>query len=247
MIEHSAKAPDTQAKENEVLVVDDDGEILTLVARFLRSNGFKVHTARNHIEMDDVLSKSAINLIVLDVMLPGRNGLDICRDLRRTSSLPVIMLTAKGDDTDRIVGLEVGADDYLPKPFNPRELLARINAILRRVRTQGSATPLSIRRSFVFAHWRLDTMKRELTNPDGIVVDLSTSEYDCLVAFLEAPQRVLTREFLLDVTRNKGFDSFDRVIDVQISRLRRKLNDSGELIKTVRGAGYLFTADVMRV
>ena len=247
MIEYADKALEPQRTESEVLVVDDDREILALVARFLRSNGFKVHSARNSLEMNDILSKASIDLIVLDLMLPGRNGLDICRDLRRTSSLPVIMLTAKGDDTDRIVGLEVGADDYLSKPFNPRELLARINAILRRVRSQGSTIPLSVRRSFVFAHWRLDTMKRELTNPDGIVVDLSTSEYDCLIAFLEAPQRVLTREFLLDATRNKGFDTFDRAIDVQISRLRRKLNDSGELIKTVRGAGYLFTADVTRI
>jgi two-component system OmpR family response regulator len=247
MIEHSGKALDSQSTESEVLVVDDDGEILTLVARFLRLNGFKVHTARNSLEMEEALSRVAIDLVVLDLMLPGRSGLDICRDLRRSSSLPVIMLTAKGDETDRIVGLEVGADDYLPKPFNPRELLARINAILRRVRTQGPSALVSISRFFVFSNWRLDTMKRELTNPNGIVVDLSTSEYDCLIAFLDAPQRVLSREFLLDVTRNRTSDAFDRAIDVQISRLRRKLNDSGDLIKTIRGAGYLFSADVTRI
>jgi two-component system OmpR family response regulator len=230
-----------------ILVVDDDGEILSLVAKFLRANGFRVHTARSGPEMDVALRNGVIDLIVLDLMLPGRNGLDLCRDLRRTSSIPVIMLTAKGEETDRIIGLEVGADDYLPKPFNPRELLARINAVLRRVRAhdhQRSSVPG--RRAFLFGGWRLDTLKRELMNPEGIVVDLSTGEYDLLLAFLEAPQRVLTREFLLDAARNRAIDAFDRSIDVQVSRLRRKLGSAEELIKTVRGAGYLFAADVIR-
>lgn len=230
----------------EILVVDDDGEILTLVAGFLRGHGFRVHAARNGIEMNEVLRQGAIDLIILDLMLPGRSGLDLCRELRRTSSLPVIMLTAKGEETDRIVGLEVGADDYLPKPFNPRELLARINAVLRRVRSQAAASH-TVGRVFLFAGWRLDTLKRELMNPKGVVVDLSTGEYDFLLAFLEAPQRVLTREFLLDAARNRPSDAYDRAIDVQVSRLRRKLDESGDLIKTVRGAGYLFAADVTRV
>lgn len=230
----------------EVLVVDDDGEILSLVAKFLRANGFRVHTARSGPEMNEALQHATIDLIVLDLMLPGRNGLDLCRDLRRTSSIPVIMLTAKGEETDRIIGLEVGADDYLPKPFNPRELLARINAVLRRVRSQDQQPLERGGRAMQFVGWRLDTLKRELTDPRGVVVDLSTGEYDLLLAFLEAPQRVLTREFLLDAARNRSIDAFDRSIDVQVSRLRRKLDSAEDLIKTVRGVGYLFAADVIR-
>ena len=237
---------DPSAALFNILVVDDDGEILSLVAKYLRSNGFRVHTARSGPEMNEALRHSAIDLIVLDVMLPGRNGLDLCRDLRRTSSIPVIMLTAKGEETDRIIGLEFGADDYLPKPFNPRELLARINAVLRRVRAQDQRSSEPGRRAFLFGGWRLDTLKRELANPEGIVVDLSTGEYDLLLAFLEAPQRVLTREFLLDAARNRAIDAFDRSIDVQVSRLRRKLGSTEDLIKTVRGAGYLFAVDVIR-
>jgi two-component system, OmpR family, response regulator len=230
----------------EVLVVDDDGEILILVAKFLRANGFRVHTARSGAEMSEALKHAAIDLIVLDLMLPGRNGLDLCRDLRRTSAIPVIMLTAKGEETDRIIGLEMGADDYLPKPFNPRELLARINAVLRRMRLPDQPPLERHGRAMQFAGWRLDTLKRELMDPRGVVVDLSTGEYDLLLAFLEAPQRVLTREFLLDAARNRSIDAFDRSIDVQVSRLRRKLDNVEDLIKTVRGVGYLFAADVIR-
>lgn len=230
----------------EILIVDDDGQILILVAKFLRANGFRVHTARNGVEMAETLKRLAVDLIVLDLMLPGKNGLEICRELRRTSSIPIIMLTAKGDDTDRIIGLEVGADDYLPKPFNPRELLARIGAVLRRTRTTGNPSTERAGRSFRFAGWSLDTMKRELTAPSGVVVDLSTGEYDLLLAFLEAPQRVLSREFLLDAARNRTIEGYDRSIDVQVSRLRRKLDGGEDLIKTVRGAGYLFATDVVR-
>ncbi|WP_374725566.1 response regulator [Rhizobium rosettiformans] len=230
----------------EILIVDDDGQILILVAKFLRANGFRVHTARNGVEMAETLKRLSVDLIVLDLMLPGKNGLEICRELRRTSSVPIIMLTAKGDETDRIIGLEVGADDYLPKPFNPRELLARIGAVLRRTRTAGNPTTERAGRSFRFAGWSLDTMKRELTAPSGVVVDLSTGEYDLLLAFLEAPQRVLSREFLLDAARNRAIEGYDRSIDVQVSRLRRKLDGREDLIKTVRGAGYLLATDVVR-
>lgn len=229
-----------------ILVVDDDGQILQLVARFLRSNGFRVQTARDGREMQSVLAQGGADLVVLDLMLPGANGLDLCRELRKTSGIPVVMLTAKGEEVDRIIGLEVGADDYLPKPFNPRELLARINAVLRR--SSASPQPLSARaRTFGFAGWMLDVLKRELTSPQGVVVDLSTGEYDLLLTFLEAPQRVLSRDYLLDAARNRALEPFDRAIDVQVSRLRRKLGDSGELIKTVRGAGYIFAADVERL
>ncbi len=229
---------------DSILVVDDDGEILQLIAKFLRANGFHVVTARSGAEMQEALRRSSIELVVLDVMLPGASGLDLCRELRRTSALPVIMLTAKGDEIDRIVGLEVGADDYLPKPFNPRELLARINAVLRRSRQRGTDLAPVQRRSYGFAGWRLDILKRELSDPRGVVVDLSTGEYDMLIAFLEAPNRVLDRNYLLDAARNRTAEPFDRAIDVQVSRLRRKIDPDSTLIKTVRGAGYMFCADV---
>lgn len=232
--------------EATILVVDDDGRILDLVARFLRGHGFRVQVARNGVEMQEALRIAGVDLIVLDLMLPGQSGLDLCRELRRSSTIPVVMLTAKGDDVDRIVGLEVGADDYLPKPFNPRELLARVNAVLRRVRQAGSERDERRGGGFGFAGWRLDTLKRELANPNGVVVDLSTGEYDLLLAFLEAPQRVLSRDYLLDAARNRAADPFDRAIDVQVSRLRRKLGGDADFIKTVRGAGYLFTPTVTR-
>jgi two-component system, OmpR family, response regulator len=228
-----------------ILVVDDDGQILSLLAKFLRANGFRVQTARNGVEMKQALQSFDADMIVLDLMMPGANGLDLCRDLRRTSSTPVIMLTAKGDDIDRIIGLEVGADDYLAKPFNPRELLARINAVLRRSGREP-VTSSGSRRAFSFSGWQLDIMKRELVDPNGVSVDLSGGEYDLLVVFLEAPQRILSRDYLLDAARNRTADAFDRSIDVQVSRLRRKLNAAGDLIKTVRGAGYLFAGDVTR-
>jgi two-component system OmpR family response regulator len=237
---------DANAVGDCVLVVDDDGQILQLVARFLRANGFRVVTARNGAEMAEALAGAGVDLVVLDVMLPGRNGLELCRDLRRTSALPVIMLTAKGDEIDRIVGLEVGADDYLPKPFNPRELLARINAVLRRSRQSFGAPERGSARVLAFAGWRLDMMKRELTDPRGVVVDLSTGEYDMLLALLEAPNRVLSRDYLLDAARNRTAEPFDRAVDVQVSRLRRKIDPGSMLIKTVRGAGYMLAADVAR-
>lgn len=237
-----------QPGQTHILVVDDDGEIRRLVAKFLRENGFHVIGARDGREMSACLAAAHVDLIVLDVMLPGASGLDLCRDLRRTSSLPVIMLTAKGDDTDRIVGLEVGADDYLAKPFNPRELLARINAVLRRTTHVGSE-PNRAPRTYSFNGWRIDLLKRELINASGVVIDLSAAEYDLLVTFVEAPQRVLSRDHLLDAARNRPASGFDRSIDVLISRLRRKIDhdDSDEaasLIKTVRGQGYMFLATV---
>lgn len=207
-----------------ILLVDDDGQTLQLVARFLRTDGFRVHTARDGREMQAVLAQNGADLIVLDLMLPGVNGLELCQELRKTSSVPVVMLTAKGEEIDRIIGLELGADDYLPKPFNPRELLARVNAVLRRT-APSQAPALRRARALGFAGWTLDIMKRELTSPAGVVVDLSTGEYDLLVTFLEAPQRVLSRDDLLDAARNRTLEPFDRAIDVQVSRLRRKIGD----------------------
>jgi two-component system OmpR family response regulator len=235
-----------EAPEGRILVVDDDGEILSLVAKFLRSNGFSVATARNGAEMKAQMQASSPDLVVLDIMLPGTNGLELCRALRAESQVSVVMLTAKGDEIDRIVGLEVGADDYLPKPFNPRELLARIKAVLRRSRFAGDAGNQGSGRLIEFEGWQLDTLKRELMDPTGVVVDLSSGEYDLLLTFLEAPQRVLSRDYLLDSTKNRTADVFDRSIDVQVSRLRRKIEGTAELIKTIRGAGYLFAAPVRR-
>ncbi|MGL4811285.1 MAG: response regulator [Beijerinckiaceae bacterium] len=232
-------------KPASILVVDDDQGIRTLVSEFLQANGFAVAVAADGKGMRAALASSAQpQLIVLDLMMPGQNGLDLCRELRKTSSVPIIMLTAKGDEIDRIIGLEVGADDYLAKPFNPRELLARIHAVLRRADQAGR--PASAGAVFRFSGWSLDALKRELTNPNGVVVDLSTGEYDLLLAFLEAPQRVLSRDYLLEQARNRSADSFDRAIDVQISRLRRKIESEGEMIKTIRGFGYMFAPEVAR-
>jgi two-component system, OmpR family, response regulator len=232
-----------------ILIVDDDGQIRQLLAAFLRENGFGVALARDGVEMREAVRTASPDLIVLDLMLPGTGGLELCRELRRSSAVPVIMLTARGEDTDRIVGLEVGADDYLAKPFNPRELLARIRAVLRR--TGGEAGEIAgARNGHTFDGWRVDLLRRELTNPEGALVDLSGAEFDMLLAFLESPNRVLSRERLLETARNRQADVFDRSVDVLVSRLRRKLEgvpaDTQPLIKTVRGAGYLFLPRVER-
>ncbi len=233
--------------EAHILVVDDDAQIRHLVAKFLRENGYRVTAARDGREMRQVLANAPIDLVVLDLMLPGTNGLDLCREVRKGSSLPIVMLTARGAEADRIVGLELGADDYLAKPFSPRELLARIKAVLRRASMapvlRGSGHLLQ------FDGWTLDTQRRELTDPSGVVVDLSTGEYDLLLTFLEAPQRVLTRDQLMDAAKHRLATGYDRAIDVQVSRLRRKIDASEEgqtMIKTIRGTGYLFVPAVVR-
>jgi two-component system OmpR family response regulator len=227
-----------------ILVVDDDAEIRRLLAGFLKDNGCRVTTAANGSKVRETVTKAGIDLIVLDVMLPDSNGFDLCRTIRASSVTPIIMLTAKGGEMDRIVGLELGADDYLAKPFNPRELLARIKAVLRRA---SSTADRVVSRIVRFDGWTLDTLRRELRSPSGVLVDLSGGEYDLLMTFVDAPQRVLSRDHLLDITRNRVASSFDRSIDVQVSRLRRKLGgDEGSesLIKTVRGAGYMFVPSV---
>jgi len=233
-------------RPDRILVVDDDARIRDLLRRYLSQEGFEVLLAEDAKALNRVMTRDTVDLIVLDLMLPGASGLDLCRELRRNSATPVVMLTAKGDEIDRIIGLEVGADDYLAKPFNPRELLARISAVLRRTQAGRVHPATGARRMLHFSGWQLDTLKRELTDPRGVVVDLSTGEYDLLMAFLDAPQRVLSREFLLDATRIRAPDAFDRSIDVQISRLRRKIEVEQEMIKTIRGAGYIFTPDVTR-
>lgn len=235
-----------EALGHDILLVDDDGEIRRLVSKLLRDDGHRVTTAGSAAEMREALAHRKPDLVLLDVMLPGTDGLTLCRELRATTDLAIVMLTAKGDDLDRIVGLEMGADDYLAKPFHPRELLARVRAVLRRAGRGGGGASSKTGRDIRFAGWRLDTARRELSDPAGVVVDLSAGEYDLLLAFLETPQRVLTRDFLLDQAKGRTADAFDRAIDVQISRLRRKLERAGDVIKTVRGTGYLFVPDVDR-
>jgi two-component system, OmpR family, response regulator len=233
--------------EGHILIVDDDAEIRRLAGKFLREHGHKVTAAQDAREMREAMAAGPVDLIILDIMLPGVSGLDLCRDLRRSSNVPIIMLTARGSDVDRIVGLELGADDYLAKPFNPRELLARIHAVLRRTRP-SDAVPTVGGSSLKFSGWTLDTRRRELTNPEGAVVDLSTGEYDLLLTFLEHPQRVLNRDQLMDAAKNRTATGFDRAIDIQVSRLRKKLESHGslEMVKTVRGAGYFFAPEVER-
>jgi len=223
-----------------ILLVDDDPEIRQLIGGFLVGHGFRIAEAGSGAEMDRAFASERPALVVLDLMLPGEDGLAICRRLAGSSNVPVIMLSALGEDTDRIVGLELGADDYLPKPCNPRELLARVRAVLRR---RDEPAPAVAGNVWAFAGWQLDLRRRELRSADGVHVALSTGEFRLLVAFLERPQRVLSRDQLLEAARGRDSDSFDRAIDVQISRLRKKLGNgnSSDLIVTVRSEGYMFS------
>ena len=232
-----------------ILIVDDDAEIRDLVARFLKKHDIRVETAADGRAMRALMEKSRFDMIVLDLMLPGEDGLSLCRRLRVETSMPVIMLTALGEETDRIIGLEMGADDYLAKPFNPRELLARIRAVLRRSASAAQPVDEEHGQTLTFNGWSLDLAKRELRGPDGALIALTSGEFDLLAAFAERPKRVLNRDQLLDLTRGRTANAFDRSIDVQLSRLRRKVETDPKdpaLIKTVRGGGYIFTADVVR-
>ncbi len=245
----SADTPPPVSTDGHVLIVDDDSQIRQLASRFLRQHGHRVTGARDAREMRAAIATGAIDVVVLDVMLPGTSGLELCREIRAGSSMPIIMLTALGSETDRIVGLEIGADDYVAKPFNPRELLARINALLRRARANLTPTAPGGGSHLTFEGWTLDTRRRELTDPKGVVIDLSTGEYDLLQTFLEFPQRVLTRDQLMDAAKNRIATGFDRAIDIQVSRLRKKLDtseDSQAMIKTIRGSGYMFVTAVER-
>jgi two-component system OmpR family response regulator len=231
-----------------ILMVDDDPGIRDVVSDFLGRHGYQVETAADGAQMEQILGRGHTDLVVLDVMLPGEDGLAICRRLAGTGGPPIIMLSAMGEETDRIIGLELGADDYLPKPCNPRELLARIRAVLRR-RHERRVSDGPIGAVCEFAGWRLDLVRRELRSPQGVVVNLSSGEFSMLRAFVDRPQRVLTRDRLLDLARGPDTEAYDRAIDVQISRLRKKLDDGSggqELIRTVRNEGYMFTAKVHR-
>jgi two-component system OmpR family response regulator len=230
-----------------ILVVDDHADIRDLLKRFMEQHGFKVTCARDGKEMKRLLDNWSFNLIVLDLMMPGEDGLTLCRELRARSNIPIVMLTAMGEDMDRIIGLEMGADDYLAKPFNPRELLARIRAVLRRSNSPFESQPEAAPERLRFDHWTLDLARRELVDESGVTISLSTAEFDLLKVFLERPKRVLSRDQLLDLARGREAQAFDRAIDTLVSRLRRKLESDPkhpELIKTVWGGGYLFSAEV---
>ena len=231
-----------------VLFVEDDPEIRGLVADFLRQSGFRVTVAQDGEEMDRKLNADGVDLLILDIMLPKEDGLSLCRRVRASGNLPVIMLTARGGEIDRVVGLEMGADDYLTKPFSSNELLARIRALLRRSQ-YTVVEPRKRRRSvLIFADWRLDLIARRLHSREGTRVPLTGGEFELLVAFCEHPNKVLTRDQLLDfTTRGKTAAAIDRSIDIQVSRLRRKIEKDPKdpvLIHTVRSGGYVFTAEV---
>lgn len=223
-----------------VLIVDDHREIRDLVSRALAKEGFRVSLAADGRSMRKIMANAHIDLVILDLMLPGEDGFSLCRALRAESNVPIIMLTAKGDEIDRVVGLELGADDYIPKPFGSRELIARIRAVLRRTRNDGVVNRPGPVGCYRFDRWQLDTGARELLRQDGVTLPLSTGEYDLLLALVERPQRVLSREQLLDLARGRAASTFDRSIDTQVSRLRKKLElnpNDPKIIKTVWGGG----------
>ncbi len=228
---------------HRILLVDDDAEIRQLVSTYLQQHGYSVVAVAEGQAMRRALGGHDIALVLLDVMLPGDDGLTLCKELREVSNLPVILLTALSEESDRVVGLEIGADDYLTKPFSQRELLARIRAVLRRSQDQLAVHRLALDESYRFAGWRLAPAKRELRNPQDVVVSLTGGEFDLLVAFVRHPGRVLNRDQLLELTKGRNAQPFDRSIDVQLSRLRKKLG-AEELIKTVRGGGYLLSVEV---
>ena len=234
---------------SSLLIVDDDLEVLALLKKFFVQHGYSVEVATEGASLWAALERQVPDLIIFDLMLPGENGLTLCQRLRQQHAVPVIMLTAMGELSDRVVGLEMGADDYLSKPFDARELLARVRAVLRRA---GESRPVvgEVPRPLIrFADWQLDLTRRELRSPDQVMIPLSAGEFDLLLVFVEHPQRILSREQLLDLARGQAHDAFDRSIDVQVSRLRRKLEFDTKrpaMIRTVRNGGYLFTPSVTR-
>jgi two-component system OmpR family response regulator len=231
---------------HDILLVDDDPELIELLRDYLTSQGYSVRVASDGSTMQQQCAQAMPDLIVLDLMLPGEDGLSLCRALRATSAVPIMMLTARGDDIDRIIGLEMGADDYLPKPFNPRELLARIRSILRRSLNEELLHPA---RSLFFAGHTLDIGGRHLIDPSGVVVPLSAGEFNLLRLLAEQPHQVLSRDQLLDGMAGREAGPFDRTVDVLISRLRRRLGDDARdpaLIKTVRNGGYMLACKVER-
>ena len=228
-----------------LLIVDDDPDIRSLLAHYLQGYGMQCLCVGDGQSLRRTLENQQFDLIILDLMLPGEDGLSLCRYLRAQGDTPIIMLTARGESADRVVGLELGADDYVVKPFDPRELVARIHTVLRRVRGKPGAA--SSQDTVQFAGWRLSHQKRQVTTPAQLVVPLSNAEYRLLCAFLARPQRILSREQLMDAARGRTVEAFDRSIDLLVSRLRQKLGDDPkqpQLLKTVRGEGYLLDCKV---
>jgi two-component system OmpR family response regulator len=242
--------PNPQPRLDEpirILIVEDDATIAQLLTEAFIEDGFTVASLGSGEELDGLPGLDAYDLVILDVMLPGEDGLSLCRKIRSESQVPIIMLTARGEDVDRILGLEMGADDYLAKPFNPRELLARINAVLRRQAAAQTASAVMGATVLTFQGWRIDFRLRELRNPAGARVAMTSAEFDLLRAFCERPGRVLSRDSLLDLTQGRSAGSFERSIDVLVSRIRRKIEtdpQDSSMIKTVRSGGYLFTPTV---
>lgn len=232
-----------------ILVVDDHHEIRELLGKYLKQQGLRVSLADGAAMARKMITEGAIDLVVLDIMMPGEDGLSLCRYLRERTQIPVILLTAMAEETDRIVGLEMGADDYLTKPFNPRELLARIKAVLRRTNSLPAGRDQVPQDQVTFDRWQLNFKTRELVNTDQVVVALSTAEFRLLKAFIDHPNHVLSRDQLMDLTRGRDAEVFDRSIDNQVSRLRRKVEvdpKQPQLIKTVWGGGYTLAAEVTR-
>ncbi|MFZ1742872.1 MAG: response regulator [Pontixanthobacter sp.] len=230
-----------------LLLVDDEASLREPLAEYLTRQGFELRDAESAAAARSILLEYTPDLVLLDIMMPGEDGLSLCRHLAETRGLPVILLTAKGEATDRIIGLEIGADDYVVKPFEPRELVARIRSILRR--SSRNSEEIGTEAHYVFENWELDPLKRRLTDPDGVVISISTAEFRLLRAFLDHPRQVLDRDQLLDMVQGREAHLFDRAVDNQVSRLRRKIetdNRSPEFIQTVRGGGYRFAADVQR-
>jgi DNA-binding response OmpR family regulator len=239
-------APSTS---EHILVVDDDARIRQMLARYFEDEGYRVTAVADGSGMRAQISVNNFSIILLDLVLPGESGLELAREIRARSDVPIMMLTGKDDVLDRIVGLEVGADDYMAKPFHLREVLARIRTIMRRRSPAPVADPVESDSRIVFDGWTFDTARRELMAPDQTVLDITTGEFDMLAVFLRHPGRVLSRETLMDLTRGRNLEAFDRTIDAQIARLRKKIEVDAanpQLIKSVRGVGYVFTGKIER-
>jgi two-component system OmpR family response regulator len=233
---------------SRILIVDDDQDICSLVKSYLERSEFEVEVAHDGSMAKSAVARSPFDLLLLDVMLPGQGGLELCREFRSASDVPIIMLTAMGQLADKVTGLELGADDYVVKPFEPRELVARVRSVLRRA-SRAAPAPVE-NEAFEFEGWRLDPLKRRLIDAEGAVVAISSVEYRLLMAFLEHPRQVLNRDRLLDMVQGREAHLFDRAVDNQVSRLRRKIEQdsrNAQLIQTVWGGGYMLAADVRRV
>ncbi len=232
---------------DHALIVDDDSEIRNLLQNYLEKNNFRVTSVNNGKGLWKIIDEKKVDIVILDLMLPGEDGLEICRNLRARHNIPIIIISAFGEETDRIIGLEMGADDYLPKPFNPRELLVRIKVILRRSRTLPGHDETESKTKLLFSDWTLNLTSNHLISPQGVVIPLSAGEFRLLRVFLEHPKRVLTRDQLLELSQGREALAFDRSVDVLVGRLRRHLGENAkqpEIIQTSRGIGYKLATEV---